>query len=430
MPSGCWITVWLLLLLPAVTQAQSGEEETDTEPRLSCTSHIMTEQSSLTCELVGGKNYNEDDEDDEADGIEKMTVCYTDWSEPDQKKCVEDFGDTVSSQNLNPVNHFSVTAHLKRGGKVTAMIDLKKIVKPRSPEVWNVTFNQESNQAVIYIRTPYHREFLKKENQLFQLHIWTAGSTKILNISSLEMKIDMEHLQQNTEYHVKVRAIPQLFLAGTWSDWSETFSFFTPAGDKVKKETDERQETYTLIVCLVLLVVLTFSVVFFWKNKIFTYMWPSIPHPKHTLVQICKPNKGLLLNFKPEVFSALKVYPMEKTEEQPCDETEPSIAASAPAAESTQSNHACSTQSSDCSRSTTSVSTEELELSALLSRSSSDGEDSLQSTSPSPIRDLQFGETPHAPQRGCSSEGNEAELFGVSQQEEAYVTMSSFYQIK
>lgn len=125
--------------------------------------------------------------------------------------------------------------------------------------------------------------------------------------------------------------------------------------------------------------------------------------------------QGLLLNFKPEVFSALKVYPMEKTEEQPCEETEPSIA------DSTQSNHPCSTQSSDCSRSTTSVSTEELELSALLSRSSSDGEDSLQSTSPSPINVLQLGERSHTPPPERNSGGNEAE---------AYVTMSSFYQIK
>ncbi len=130
--------------------------------------------------------------------------------------------------------------------------------------------------------------------------------------------------------------------------------------------------------------------------------------------------QGLLLNFKPEVFSALKVCPMEKTEEQPYEESEPSIAAAA-AADSTQSNHPCSTQSSDCSRSTTSVSTEELELSALLSRSSSDGEDSLQSTSQSPINVLQLGERPHTPPPERSSGGNEAE---------AYVTMSSFYQIK
>ncbi|KAG8010401.1 Interleukin-7 receptor subunit alpha [Nibea albiflora] len=397
MLSGCW--TFVLLLLPAVSRAQSGDGDVDTEPRISCTSDIMTYRSSLTCKLVGGRTDNEDDED-QADGIEKMTVCYNDMKGQKVKtKCVKDFGDTVSSSDLNPVMNLNVTVYFKSGGNVMTMIDLKKIIKPRSPQVWNVTFD-ESNQAVIHIQIPYHKEFLKDTNQLFQLFIWSAGSSTVQNISQLFLKIDMDHFKKNSEYHVKVRAIPQRHLEGTWSD---------------------RRDNYTLIVCLILLLVMPTTVVFFWKNKIFTYMWPSIPHPKHTLVQICKPNKGLLLNFKPEVFSALRVYPMQKAEEQPCEEAEPSITA---AAEGSQSNHASSTQSSDCSRSTTSVSTEELELSALLSRSSSDGEDSLQSTSPSPIDVLQLGERPHTPG------GNEAEGFGVNQQEEAYVTMSSFYQIK
>ncbi|KAI3361904.1 hypothetical protein L3Q82_002223 [Scortum barcoo] len=418
MPSG-----WLLavLLLPAVSQAQSGDGDADLEPRISCTYDIMTGRRSLTCKVVGGRIDNEDDEDNEADGeslIEKMTLCYKDFSE-NRTKCMEGFGDTVSSEDLKPLLNFNLTIHLKIGGNLSTMINLNKIVKPRSPHVWNVTFNQKSDQAVFHIRTPYHKEYLTAQNQLFELHIWTTGSKICQNVSSSDtLQISMQHLLKDSEYHVKVRAIPVNYLQGTWSEWSENFTFFTPAGEseKVKKLTEEKQEMHTVTVCLVLLVLVTSCVVFFWKNRIFTYIWPSIPHPKHTLVQICKPNKGLLLNFKPEVFSALKVYPVEKTEEQPSEEPEPSI----DAADAAQPNPPCSAQSSDCSRSTTSVSTEELELSALLSRSSSDGEDSLQSSSPSPVNVLHLGEGPHTPPPERSGGGNEAE---------AYVTMSSFYQI-
>lgn len=126
------------------------------------------------------------------------------------------------------------------------------------------------------------------------------------------------------------------------------------------------------------------------------------------------------MNFNPEEFSALKVCPLEKAELRPCEEPEASVCPAA-AADSCQSSDPCSTQSSDC-RSTTSVTTEELELSALLS--SSDGEDSLQSTSPSPVNVLQLRA------EGSGGGGNEPEVFGVSQQDEAYVTMSSLYQIK
>lgn len=82
----------------------------------------------------------------------------------------------------------------------------------------------------------------------------------------------------------------------------------------------------------------------------------------------------------------------------------------------------CSSESSDCSGSTNSVSTEDMMLSGLLSRSSFEDEDSLQSTAPSSV------DVPWMPQPMHDSE-EKGSVFGASKQEEAYVTMSSFYQI-
>ncbi|XP_042250862.1 interleukin-7 receptor subunit alpha [Thunnus maccoyii] len=409
MPFGWWTAV--LLLLPAVTLAQSGDG--DTEPEISCTSHISTKGCSLTCEL----NRDDEDEEEEGDSIERITMCYYDLTS-NKIKCLEAFGNTMNSSELHSLRPFNRTVYLKSGKTFTDKVDLKKIVKPRSPRVWNVTFNQETNQAVFHIQIPYNNDYIRTDNLLFQLYIWTAGSETTQEVSQKDtLEISMEHLQKDQEYHVRVRAKPDTNLQGSWSEWSETFSFSTPAEPEkgVQWET-----TYRPLIYLVPLVVLTFSVVYFWKNKIFTYMWPSIPHPKHTLVQICNSNKGLLLNLKPEVFSALKISPMEKAT---CEETEPSIAAAA-AADGT--NAPSSTQSSDCSRSNASVSTEESEL---LSRSSSDGEDSLQSSGPSPVDVPQLAERPRTPAPERSAGRNEPELFAVSQQEEAYVTMSSFYQL-
>ncbi|XP_067339488.1 interleukin-7 receptor subunit alpha isoform X2 [Channa argus] len=355
-----------------------------------------------------------------------MSLCYKDWPMGGRLKCLKGSGHTMNFTQ-SPVNIIALTVHLKSGGNITKEVKPTNIVKPRSPRVQNVTFNLESNQAVIYIQTPYtHNDYLKVENQLFQLHISTAGSEMTQNLSGSDnIKISMDHLRRNAQYFVSVQAIPVgSSLHGSWSEWSEAFTFITP--DEDHDEVTNSQKVYILIVCLISLVVVTSSVVFLSKNKIIAYMWPSIPHPKHTLVQICKPNKGLLLNLKPEVFSALKVYPMEETEEDQGEDTQPSV--NALAADGTQSNNPSSTQSSDC-RSTTSISTEELELSTLLSRSSSNGEDSLQSTSPSPINVLMLCEVPIPRPEGRSG-GNQVELFGLGQQEEAYVTMSSFYQIK
>ncbi|XP_074474391.1 interleukin-7 receptor subunit alpha [Sebastes fasciatus] len=409
MMSGCWSAALLLLLLAGGTRAQSGDG--DMESRISCTSHILTTESSLSCQLVGGHNANEDDEDYDADGIKNMTVCY---DRRQERKCLEVLGDTVTSSELYPFLQCTVIVHLKRGGRITTTVNLMKIVKPRSPQVKNVTFDQESNQAVIRIQIPYHKEHLTLDNQLFQLQIWAAAGSKtfgppIQNISSDTLKIDLQRLHKRTQYHVRVRALPVRGLQGTWSEWSETFRFFTPAGETEEERTDDGRETYTLMVCLVVLLAVPSCLLFFWKYKIFSYVWPSIPHPKHTLVHICNPNKSLLLNLKPEEFSALKV---DKSE--PCDE--PSITADAAAVDPS---------APPCSRSTTSVSTEELELSALLSgSSSSDGEDGFRGAgTSSPVQILRLGERPRTPQPEGGGGGPEAEA-------EAYVTMSSFYQIK
>lgn len=92
------------------------------------------------------------------------------------------------------------------------------------------------------------------------------------------------------------------------------------------------------------------------------------------------------------------------------------------AAEEDQPCLPCSSQSSDCSGSTNSVSTEDMMLSGLLSRSSFEDEDSLQSTAPSSV------DMPWTPQPMHAGE-EKGSVFGAGKQEEAYVTMSSFYQI-
>nr|XP_015798795.2 interleukin-7 receptor subunit alpha [Nothobranchius furzeri] len=393
----CSLTV---LLLAAGSEAQSGDRDSDTALRLSCFSHISFTDCSLTCQLLGDGT-NEDDEDDKGDGIEMMVVCQRWWvKNKETNKCLKVEGPSITSKDLQALPDTDVTVHLKTGGQVSTTVKLQKIVKPTSPRVWNLTLDSESNQVVIYIAI-LQEDYLTLEKLFFQMHIWTDGFALIQNISSQNViQISTQHLHQRSPYHVKVRAIPQGYLQGTWSEWSETSSLTLPEDEEPTRMDKWQAPVYS--VCFIALGVVMSILAVLWKNRIFTYMWPNIPHPKQTLVQICRPNKGFLLNLNPEVFSSLKVYPLEKTDE------------------------AGSSQSSDCT-STTSVSTEELEVSALLRRSCSDGEDSLQTPPVSSF--LHQEEAPSTSQSEQSMVENRVEC-GINQQEEAYVTMSSFSQIK
>ncbi|XP_077392942.1 interleukin-7 receptor subunit alpha [Festucalex cinctus] len=393
----------MLLLLPAACLAHSGQGDADLESRIICTSHIAKVESSLTCKLTDSSSEDDEDEDD---GVESMTVCFT---IPQEKKlkCLPRSGDSVTSAELQPLTWLNLTIRLKGGDIATKTVQLRTIVKPRSPAVWNVTVMQESNQAVFYIRTPYHHDdYLRVEKQLFQLHIWISGQKMIQNVSASDrMAIDMEHLRKNARYHVKVRAI-HISLKGSWSEWSNALPFSIP--DEQRQRHEREKVTRKLIVCLLSLVALISILGFFCKKKIFSCMWPSIPHPKPTLVHNCKPNKvALLLHIKPEEFSTLKIYPETAEQERVlvihCAANNPTLA-----------NSPSSTQNSDCS-----TSTQELELSISHNSSCSDGDDSLQSAS-----------SPLVPPAEASPGDSVPHMLGPHQKEEDYVTMSSFYQVK
>uniref|UniRef100_A0A668AIP5 Fibronectin type-III domain-containing protein n=1 Tax=Myripristis murdjan TaxID=586833 RepID=A0A668AIP5_9TELE len=268
----------------------------------------------------------------------------------------------------------------------------KKRLMPKIPQVLNATFYPKADRAEILIKSPYHNDYLKAKDLLHQLHIWSPRDMR--NITSEPLIIEGEHLQKNTEYHVKARTIPNSLFQGTWSEWSATLSFSTHIEPK-----DTPVLMYNLMAALVALFLVVWSIVFFWKKKIYTYMWPSIPHPKHTLVQMYKPIKGLPGTFNPETFGDLEIYPVDKIEEQHHGEAELNV---------------------------------ESEVSTLLSQSSSGGEDDLQSRSPSPVGVLQPGQGQDRADPAHNTGKNYPEMYGVTQQgkDEAYVTMSSFYQIK
>lgn len=120
--------------------------------RTSCTSHITTGTSTLTCNVVTDDNDNEDDEDVEDDSIEEIKawwgigryanvqswtnrpvmLCsfihsYTDlnW----KVECLNSSGNTISFTNLSPVINLTVTLGLKSGRNMTKKINLLKIGK-------------------------------------------------------------------------------------------------------------------------------------------------------------------------------------------------------------------------------------------------------------------------------------------------------------
>nr|XP_046162943.1 interleukin-7 receptor subunit alpha-like [Oncorhynchus gorbuscha] len=303
-------SLWIaLLMLPVLVHSQSGEELVDNEPRILCTSHLsVSAANSLTCHLD-----DDTDNDDEMEDIKVMSLCYTDDK---KQRCLKEKGNNVTFTDLDTLQSYNLTVQLKRGGTFWKTMSLKKIIKPRSPWVVNATFLRSSNRALIYIGNPYLKDYLKPSNQLFQLRIWSVKNALVKNITYQPLIIEGdEYLHKNTEYHVKVRAKPSGgYFDGSWSEWSASISFST------NTETDVQVLSYSLIVTIASLLLVTLAVGLFWRKQIHSFIWPSIPHPKHTLLQIpqtYEPMKhGPPVSFNPEVFSDLNIQLVEPDKEQ------------------------------------------------------------------------------------------------------------------
>lgn len=56
--------------------------------------------------------------------------------------------------------------------------------------------------------------------------------------------MDVQNLRPHAEYHVRARAVPTNGLQGSWSRWSGTFSFFSPAGEN---QTNRLRFTWLLL---------------------------------------------------------------------------------------------------------------------------------------------------------------------------------------
>ncbi|KAG7265475.1 hypothetical protein CRUP_006776 [Coryphaenoides rupestris] len=112
-------------------------------------------------------------------------------------------------------------------------------------------------------------------NVTVQLSGGTVFSFMTQNVTGMSLLIKGEYLSENTEYQVKVRAIPSLHFEGTWSDWSRTARI---------------------------------------TRRIHAYMVPSVPATLAPFYRQVKPGVEAM-SFKPEQFSHMHIQPMKAAEE-------------------------------------------------------------------------------------------------------------------
>ncbi|KAI1881907.1 hypothetical protein AGOR_G00244310 [Albula goreensis] len=395
------MVTWLwALVLPLTAYAQSGGG--DGEPNVHCSSHLSLKtqiRNILTCQL----------DPDDAEDVVNITLCH---SEKTCRTRTDDLvGNSFTFKDLDDLKTYDLTIHFTGGETFKKQYMLRQIIRPSPPWIVNAVYLQREGRAQIQIGTSYQGDYLDGHLR-FQLNITDDNNDKkIQTVMLTNVTIEGSYLKMNTNYHVQVRAEPHGYFTGSWSEWSPSVSFSTWA----VKEPDATLLIYTLIAAVLILLLISAIVTLRWYKVIKSSIWPSIPNPKNTLLQMYKPNKGWPISFNPEVFRDGIIHRVDRMEDK-------TIAPEFLGAQSTCERRGWSPKQEDSSTTLWSLVNSHEECSLIPVSNQREGAQGVLGTQTSGL--LNGSESFH----GSSDSGPKGlAISQTGRREEPYITMSSFF---
>ncbi|NXW23804.1 IL7RA protein, partial [Circaetus pectoralis] len=216
------------------------------------------------------------------------------------------FTDILSNKDI------CMVSEMKR--RVCRSLVVTDVVKPEVPFNINITYQKEANEYLIHYSTPHSWKKYLKDKLIHQIaYRQEEGTWKTIESPYLQVKLLGKNLENDASYEVKVRSQPNGdYFKGMWSEWSASKSFRT---------TRELQstETYSSVVVVILSIlgfmlsiVMIVLIVTFWENRIKPAVWPNLPDHKKTLEQLCKkPKNNFDISFNPESFGYVHIHKVD-----------------------------------------------------------------------------------------------------------------------
>ncbi|XP_015997930.1 interleukin-7 receptor subunit alpha isoform X1 [Rousettus aegyptiacus] len=204
---------------------------------------------------------------------------------------------------------------VKLGGKIVTCRKMKivNIVKPEAPFDLRVIYRKEANDFVVTFNTSHlQKKYVQKLIHEVAYHQEKNENDWMrVNLSSTKLTLLQRKLQPDAKYEIKVRSMPNYdYYKGFWSEWSPSSYFRTP-----ETKGSEELDPVLLIVSIlsffsVALIVILACVL--WEKRIKPVIWPSLPDHKKTLEQLCKkPKKNLNVSFNPESFLDCQIHKVD-----------------------------------------------------------------------------------------------------------------------
>ncbi|XP_010183549.1 PREDICTED: interleukin-7 receptor subunit alpha [Mesitornis unicolor] len=207
-----------------------------------------------------------------------------------------------------------VCMNIEMKRRVCRSLVVTDIVKPEVPFNINITYQKEANEYLIHYSTPHSWKKYLKDKLVHQIAFrQEEGTWKTIESAYLQVKLLGKNLENDATYEVKVRSHPNGdYFKGTWSEWSASKSFRTAR----KQQSTESYSSVVLltlsILGFMLSVVMIVLIGTFWENRIKPAVWPNLPDHKKTLEQLCKkPKNNFDISFNPESFGYVHIHKVD-----------------------------------------------------------------------------------------------------------------------
>ncbi|NWX20171.1 IL7RA protein, partial [Aegotheles bennettii] len=283
----------------------SGDDEPDNFV-IDCFSQLefKLSYSSLTCNFTELPPYNTNYTLALCTKEDSDYVCFN--MEKQEDAYFLQFTDILSNKDI------CVDSEMMR--RVCRSLVVTEIVKPEVPFDINITYHKEANEYLIHYSTPHTWKKYLKDKLIHQIaYRQEEGTWKTIESAYLQVILLGKYLESDAPYEVKVRSQPNGdYFKGMWSEWSVSKSFRTA---RERHATESHSSVVVVILSilgLMLSLVMIVLIVIFWENRIKPAVWPNLPDHKKTLEQLCKkPKNNFDISFNPESFGCVHVHKVD-----------------------------------------------------------------------------------------------------------------------
>lgn len=219
-----------------------------------------------------------------------VTVCLETWVEP---------ASSQQCQMLEPIH----------------------IVKPEAPFGLNITYQEAANEYLFQFSTPHVGKYSYLKDKLIHEIAYKQlnGNWTTREFEHIPLKLQGKEFQPNKTYEIKIRSKPNGgFFKGTWSEWSSSVYIVTAT----KTTREKREEEHAIILASIFSFVLLFMlsmIPLFWKNRIKPIVWPTLPNHEKTLDKLChklRKNSDITF-FNPESLGYVHIHKVDSIQAKP-----------------------------------------------------------------------------------------------------------------